>query len=56
MQHRIAQHIDRDRRVLSRNIDVVDRAFERCVSIDVATMGLHFGRNFAAIASLGSLE
>ena len=43
MQHRIGQQINRHARVLARQIDVIDRAIKRRVSVDVAAMGLDLG-------------
>ena len=52
----VAQNIDGHGRVLRRNIDVIHRAVERGVSVDITAVSLNLSRYFAASAPLSSLE
>ena len=56
VQHRIREQVDRDRRVLTGQIDVVDRTVKGRVGIDVAAVRLHGRGNFAAGPARRALE
>ena len=56
VQHRIREQIDRDRRVFAGQVDVIDRAIEGRVGVDVAAVRLDRRRDVASRAPLGALE
>ena len=56
VQHRVSKQVDRDRRVLTGQIDVVDRPVKGRVGIDVAAVRLHSRGDFAAGPARRALE
>jgi len=56
VQHGIRQNVDRDRRMLGRQIHVVDRAIEGRVGVDVAAVRLYRPRDLRARAARSALK
>ena len=56
VQYRVGEQVDSDRRVLTGQIDVVNRAVKGRIGIDVAAVRLHRRGNFAAGPARSALE
>lgn len=56
VQDHVREEVDGDRHVLAGQIDIVHRAVEGGVRIDIAAVGLDRGADFSARAALGPLE
>ena len=56
VQHGISEHIDGDASMLGRDVDVIHRAVEGRVGVEVAAVRLDGQGDFATRAPLGALE